>query len=191
MKAVVAVLVGVVILAAGFGIYRWQSGDDERGRAEAAARAMEAYCRRQGARCEVLRVEPISDGVWRLRYAARFGRPDRCSALDLDKFRVTKDHSLYVGGTIEGTSEIPCGPEEWTVEDVVSRLGASVWARERRADVVACRGRDKWRGSTYARRFVCSYGSPRGDGFVGLATTGADTFAIEAARYCDWSYDGC
>jgi hypothetical protein len=191
MRTVVAALVGVAILAGGFGVYYWLSGDDERARAEAAAQATEAYCRRNKTRCDVLRIEPISDGVWRLRFAARFGRPARCSALDLDTFRVTERHSVEVGGTIEGTRPIACGPEEWTAEDAVRRLDASAWASKRRADVVSCRGRDKWRGSTYARRFVCSYGSPRGDGLVGLATTGADTFAIEAARFCDWSYEGC
>jgi hypothetical protein len=190
MKALVAVLIGLALVAGGFGVYYWFSDDDERPRAEAAVKELEAFCRRRGSSCDVVRMEPIGDGVWRLYLKRRPGRPGDCSALDLDTFRVTKHHSLYVGGTIEGTSDVACSPEEWTPDDAASRLQSSAWAKERQADVFGCRSRGHV-GLGYARRFVCSYGSPGGDGLIGVATTGPDTFKIERARYCDWSYDGC
>ena len=92
MKAVVAVFGAVAVLAAGFGIYSWLSGDEERDRAEAAAQELTDWCRSSGGQCDVIRVEPISDGFWRFHIRERAGG-SRCVAVDLENFRASASDS--------------------------------------------------------------------------------------------------
>lgn len=179
MKALVAVVGILAILAGGFGVYRWLSSDDDhaRERAEAAAREIDRRCR-QG--CEVFRVERVSDRFWRLhmRYT---GSPVLCRMLDLDEYRVTKRDSLYVGGAVYGVSDpTPCADDLWTGPHLSRRLEQSSWARERKARFFSCHATNPDQPST-ARRFGCRYSSPRGDGYVVIRTTGP-TFEVESSE---------
>jgi hypothetical protein len=176
MKAAVAVLVGIVLLAAGFGIYRWLSEDEERARAEAAAEELTAFCK---GRCDVVRVEPISGDLWRFHVRDPVGG-SRCMAVDLDHFRVSKTDSIYVGGSVDGVSDTACSVEWWMPDQAERRLNESAWGTERKAELIHCAGRGGSPGrSYYFRQFRCRYSYPSGEGTVLLATTGADTFELQ------------
>jgi hypothetical protein len=188
---VVAVLVGLAILAGSFALYRWRGGDDQRGKAESAAKDLAAYCKRQGAQCEVSRVEPISDDLWRFHIRT----PDRgtgCADADLKRFQATSTDSVYVGGSVEGVTVVPCGPEWWTPEEAASRLKESAWGNRRNAALVTCLPLGETDEPTRAapvmfvagfnRRFRCRYSVPGGDGVVTFATTGSKTFEVESSR---------
>jgi hypothetical protein len=176
MKAIVAVLAGVVILAAGVGVYRWMSGDEERARAESAAEQLTAFCK---GRCDVIRVEPMSGNLWRFHVRDPVGG-SRCMAVDLEEFRVSTNDSVYVGGSVEGTADTACGPDWWNPQDAERRLADSPWAKERKAELISCAGRGGSPGrSYYFRRFRCRYSHPGGDGIVLLATMGPATFELE------------
>lgn len=181
MKAIVAVLLGLAILAGGFGVYRWVSGDDDdRGRAESAAQELTEWCRNSGGQCDVTRVEPISDGFWRFHIRDPVGG-SRCTAVDLEHFRASATDSIYVGGTVEGIADAACSPEWWMSDDAVRRLRNSAWAAKRKAAVISCSGRGGSPGrSWYFRRFRCRYSSASGDRFVNIETTGSDTFEIKS-----------
>jgi hypothetical protein len=195
MRAVVAVLVGVAMLAGGFGAYYWLSGDEERERAETAAREYSVFgaerCDRQPERrkaeCkaayDVLRIDRIAHNVWRFHVREpHYG--SRCMAVDLEQFHVSRESSIYVGGTVDGLSDTPCGPEWWTHDDAQRRFEDSSWARERKARLVSCppvEGAGS-PNSQYFRRFRCRYISAAGDGVVTLTPTGPDTFEIARSR---------
>jgi hypothetical protein len=180
MKASVAVLVGLAILAAGFGLHRWLGDDEERARAEAAGQEMAAFCRGRDTRCDVIRLDRISEGVWRFHLREEAG--DRCATIKLDEFHVSSTDSVYVGGTIDGWAETACGPEWWTGRDATRRLQESTWARDRKAELVGCYSAENVGASIYQRRFRCRYSHPGGDGLVVFRTTGPDTFAIEPSN---------
>jgi hypothetical protein len=176
VKAVLAVLVGLAVLAAGFGIYRWQGGGDaERARAEKAAEDWAAYCRRQGGTCEVVRLERMDEGVWRFHVRAPNGGV-YCRSVELE-------HFLFSELGEEGIQDTPCRSDQMTTEEVQRRLTASEWAREHTASLISCLGHDRGVGLTsFFSRFRCRYSSPRGDGLVVLATTGPDTFEIVSSE---------
>jgi hypothetical protein len=216
MRTIVGVLVGLAIVAGGFGVYRWLSGDDARDRAEAAAAEYSAYGTKRcdaeraekasrsiwprklldemTAECkrpyDVLRLEPVTDNSWLLQVRDA-EKGTRCIELDLARFHVVEESSVYVGGTVEGLSDAPCGPEWWTAEQATEVLSSSQWARERKARLVSCLGEGGLPGRPtaeispgtprpvpYFQRFTCRYSSPDGDGVATLRTTGADTFDI-------------
>jgi hypothetical protein len=191
MRVVVAVLGGLAILAGAFGLYRWQSGDDERGKAETAAKDLSAYCKRQGAQCEVARVERISDDVWRFHIRKPDGGTG-CADTDLSKFSATANDSTFVGGNIEGVAVVACGPEWWTSSEAASRLEKSAWAKERNASLVTClplgetdervRAAPVMFVAGFNRRFRCRYSVPGGDGVVTFATAGSQSFEVESSR---------
>jgi hypothetical protein len=175
MRVIAGVFVGLAIVAGGVGVYRWLSGDDDhsRERAEAAAREIDTRCQH---RCDVVRLERVSDRFWRLhtRYG---GSPILCMMLDLDEYRVAKRDSVYVGGAVYGISDTPCADDIWTGQDLSRRLEESSWARERKARFFSCHSVPP--GEPNARRFGCRYSTPRGDGYVKVRTTGPDTFEVE------------
>jgi hypothetical protein len=208
MRAIVGVFIGLAIVAGGFGVYRWLSGDDERDRAEDAAAKYSAFGKKRcdaeraenaslpiwkppGARkkldemtaeCkrpyDVLRIEPSRDNIW-LLHVRDAEEGTRCMELDLTQFRVVEKSSLYVGGTVEGLSDAPCGPEWWTADQATQVLSSSQWARERKASLVSCLGEAGSPGrSMYFQRFTCRYSTSDGDDAVTLRTTRADTFDI-------------
>lgn len=208
MKAVAAVVVALALLAGGFAAYRWFGGDDERDRAEAAAAEYSAYGTKRcdteraekaslsiwqtpgakkmldemTAECkrpyEVRRLEPVRGNIW-LLLVRDAEEGTRCMELDLARFQVIEESSVYVGGTVEGLSDAPCGPEWWTADQATQALNGSPWARERRARLVSCLGERGSPGrSRYFQRFTCRYSSPEGDGVVTLRTTGGTTFDI-------------
>jgi hypothetical protein len=193
MRAVVAALVAVALLFGGFAAYRSLSGDEERERAEAAAREYSRFgkerCDRQPAtrraECEetyaVRRIDRIAPNLWRFHVREpHFG--SRCMAVDLDQFHVARESSIYVGGTVEGLSDTPCGPEWWTHDDAQRRFEDSTWARERKARLASCSAVEGAGSpnSQYFRRFRCRYISAAGDGTVTLTPTGPDTFEVRA-----------
>jgi hypothetical protein len=179
MRAVVAVLLGLALLAAGFGVYRWLDDDEERARAETAAEELAAFCRHNGSPCDVVRIERISSGMWRFHVRDPVGGT-RCMAVELENFRASTTDSIYVGGSTEGVTDTACGPEWWASEDAAARLEDSPWALERKARSISCAGEGGSPGrSWYFRRFDCRYYSPSGGGNVVLTTTGATTFELE------------
>lgn len=190
MKAVLVVLIVVAIGAGGFGLYVGLDGDDERERAEAAANEYAAWVgpaasASSGSRteCEASNVEQLPDGTWRFRLDC--GEGSRCLALDLEQFRVVRD-GLYVGGTVDGVTQAPCSADLWTRDQAAQRLARSAWARDRKARFISCTvlGEDRYAAEAmqYAKGFGCRYGTPRGEGYVEIRTTGADTFEIEPSR---------
>lgn len=182
MKAVVAVLVGLAILAAGFGVYRWLDDDEERARAEKAAAELTTFCRHGGNPCDVHKIERISSGTWRFHLRDPVGG-NRCVEIDLVNFRASTTDSIYVGGSTEGVADTACGPEWWRSEDAAWRLEASSWARERKATSISCAGEGGSPGrSSYFRRFDCRYDSSSGAGNVVLRTTDANTYELEGTR---------
>jgi hypothetical protein len=209
MRTVVAALVGVAILAGVFGTYFWLSGDEEHDRAEAAAKEYSAFGRQRcdarrverlalpiwqtpGARkkleeetalCkqpyDVLGIEQVSGDIWRFHVRDPGADGKRCMEVDLAHFHVSRE-SIDVGGTVEGLSDAPCGPEWWTMEYAARLLTGSSWARERKAELIACGGEGSMGRSQYYRRFRCRYSSPDGDNIVLLETTGPATYEIKA-----------
>jgi hypothetical protein len=179
VKAVVTVVAGVAILAVGFMVYRWQRNDDgERRRAEKAAEQGAAFCRKQGSRCDVVRVEPLSEGFWRL-HVRNPGQATKCWRLDLEGFRATERDSVYVGGAIEGISDMACTETLWTAQDAAARLADSGWAKGRKASFISFAGIGKNLYAAFTDRFNCRYSVGRRDRYVVIRTTGADTFAID------------
>jgi hypothetical protein len=178
MKAALAVLVGIVILAAAFGLYRWRAGGDaQQERAEAAAAEFAAYFGRAAqTSCKVSELVQLPNGLWRFRLDC--GQGSRCMALDLDRFRATTRDSIYVGGTVEGVADAPCAPNLWLAQDAARRLEASAWARGRNARFFSCAGRREQRYEMFTDRFGCRYSARGGDGYVVIQTTGPDTFEI-------------
>jgi hypothetical protein len=110
MKALVAGLVVIAVIGAAFGIYRWQSGDDERDGAEAATEEFAAYfSRTAGASCESSQLEQLPDGSWRFHLDC--GQGSRCLAVDLERYHLTRKNSIYVGGDVEGVTDVRCSPD--------------------------------------------------------------------------------
>jgi hypothetical protein len=182
VKAVAAVLVVFASLAVVFGAYRWTRGDDERDRAEAAANEFAAYFGRAAeVKCDSSKLEPLPDDSWRFHLACG-DRGSRCLAVDLDQFRVTRKDSLYVAGNVEGVTDVRCSADSWTPREAAQRLVESPWARQRKARFISCTGPAEMRYAPYNNRFGCRYSSPRGDGYILIHTTGADTFEIESKR---------
>jgi len=181
MKALVAGLVVIAVIGAAFGIYRWQSGDDERDGAEAATEEFAAYfSRTAGASCESSRLEPLADNLWRFHLDC--GQGSRCLAVDLERYHLTRKNSMYVGGDVEGVTDVRCSPDSWTPQEAAQRLAQSQWARQRKARFISCTGPGERRYAPYNNRFGCRYSSPRGDGYVLIRTSGGETFEIEANR---------
>ena len=180
MKALAAVLAGLAILAAGFGVYRWLDEDEERARAETAAEQLAAFCRHNGTPCDVQRIERVSSGIWRFHVRDPVGG-NRCMAVELENFRASTTDSIYVGGSTEGVTDTACGPQWWLSQDAARRLEQSGWALDHKAGSISCGGEGGSPArSAYFRRFTCRYSSPDGDGSVLLSTTGPDTFELEA-----------
>jgi hypothetical protein len=154
MKALVAALVALVVGAAGFGVYRLTAGDEERDRAQAAIKEFAAFCTRAATtKCEVSSLERIAPNRWRFR----FGQPrqtSRCLALDLEEFRVTRNDSVYVGGNVEGVTDMRCTPDSWTPREAAQRLVESTWAKQRNARFFSCGGPGEMRYSPYNNRSV-------------------------------------
>jgi hypothetical protein len=170
VKAIVGVLIGLAILAGGFGVYRLLSGDDERDRAEAAAADYSAFGRKRcddrrarnlklaqwqtpGARklldemtaeCkrpyEVRQIEQIDTGLWRFHVREEEDGAPRCLEVDLAEFHVSARDSVYAEGTVNGLSDTACGPEWWTPEYATNVLRDSTWARKHEATLVSCAG---------------------------------------------------
>jgi hypothetical protein len=208
VKAVAAVVVALALLAGGFAAYRWLSGDDERDRAEAAAAEYSAFGKQRcdarhaerlalpiwqtpGARkkldeettlCkqpyDVLRIEQVDGDIWRFHVRDPGADGQRCMEVDLAHFDVVRKSSVYVGGTVEGLSDTPCGLDWWTPEYATRLLTDSSWAKERKAELIACSGDGSLGRSQYYRRFTCRYSTGRSDYTVTLRTTGVDTFDI-------------
>jgi hypothetical protein len=178
MKAAVAVLVGLAILATGFGAYRLLGDDEERVRAESAAEELVAFCKQSGTPCDVLKVDRASGERWLLHVRDSVGGK-RCLELDVEQFRASTSDSIYVGGSVDGVTDAPCGPEWWRPDEAERRLAASNWARKHRATLVSCTGTGGSPGrSWYFRRFRCRYSHSHGDHVVLLVTRGQDTFEI-------------
>jgi hypothetical protein len=181
MKALVAALVALVVVAAGFGVYRMTSGDEERDRARAAADEFAVYVSRAAdGQCEASELHQLPNDLWRFRFDC--GSGSRCMALDLERFRATRNDSVYVGGNVEGVEDIRCTPDSWTPREAAQRLVESEWARRRKARFFSCGGPGELRYAPYNNRFGCRYSSPRGDGYVLIRTTGADTFEVESTQ---------
>jgi hypothetical protein len=222
MKAVVAAVVGVLIAAGSFALYRWLDEDEERARAEAAlntycftvvpcgdgrgARPLPAVARTGRGPCVTSELAPIRNSdVWRFRITC--GRGSHCEAIDLENFRATRNHSVYVGASADGVTTIPCSADDWTARQAASRLERSSWARARKARFFSCLpatavavahrewvlGREtggrpfsRWEQlaltTPYWNRFGCNYIKPRGHGYVVIRTTGPDTFKMETSR---------
>jgi hypothetical protein len=182
MKALAAALVAFVAVAAGFGVYRLTSGDGERDRAQAAADEFAVYfSRAAGAKCDSSRLEALPDGLWRFHLGCT-GGGSRCMALDLERFRATRNDSVYVSGNVEGVTDMRCAPDSWTPREAAQRLVESEWAKQRKARFFSCGGPGELRYTPYSNRFGCRYSSPRGDGYVLIRTTGADTFEVESTE---------
>jgi hypothetical protein len=179
MKGLVAVLGALVIVAAGFGVYRLTGGDEDRARAETAAKELTRFCRGQ---CEVVGVEPLDGDRW-LFQIRDAGGGRHCMAADLNEFRVNTRDSIYVGGTVDGVADEPCGPEWWDLRDAAPRLEQSAWGRARHIRFVHCAGEGGSPGrSLYFPRFKCRYHSPQEDGTVSVSTTGVDTFEVKPSK---------
>jgi hypothetical protein len=190
MKALVVVLVVAALAAGAFALYAWRDRDDERRRAEAAAKEYAAWNTRiasasagPSSTCEARQVEPLLDETWRVHLAC--GESTRCFAIDLEQYRLTRD-GLYVSGQVDGVTRVACSADLWTRDQAAEHLAQSAWARERRARFISCTvpGEDRYaaEATLYAKSFGCRYDSPRGEGYVEFRTTGADTFEIEPSR---------
>jgi hypothetical protein len=83
-------------------------------------------------------------------------------------------------------TQAPCSADLWTREQAAEHLAQSVWARGRKARFISCTvlGENRYAAAAtlYAKGYGCRYDSPRGEGYVEIRTTGADTFEIELSR---------
>jgi hypothetical protein len=62
------------------------------------------------------------------------------------------------------------------------RTISGAFGSSRRARFFSCGGPGELRYAPYNNRFGCRYSSPRGDGYVLIRTTGADTFEVESTQ---------
>jgi hypothetical protein len=74
------------------------------------------------------------------------------------------------------------GSANWTPQEAAQRLVESNWAKQQKARFFSCAGPGEMRYAPYINRLGCRYSSPRGDGYVLIRTTGADTFEIESTE---------